>query len=294
MTQQNFIEFISKSNMFSWIGWYFFFKYFVKILQKSFYQLRQHLTGVQTPSVHSAIFLEDQRKISFILTLIYLIYTVFGFYRSFSKNFYEILEILPYHYDKQTLKTQFRKIALKLHPDKTMSQDVTQFIELRLAYNVLSNTQQRFAYERLGPSAIEWSNTVSIHQILFQSIKPTIHFYGGIMLIFLISNLLNIKPRKKFWHFYGLSVWFTLEIIILVRSCETFPFNYLFPKKLPFEFLDAIHTIIRIFLLAWSNIELILYEKNNDMDVLTSSKKISSLSSLLLNESTNLLDMEYS
>ncbi|KAG5440337.1 hypothetical protein PCANB_001907 [Pneumocystis canis] len=184
--------------------------------------------------------------------------------------------------------------ALKLHPDKMISKNLTQFIELRLAYNVLSNTYQRFAYERLGPSAIEWSNTVSMSNILFQSIKPTIHFYGGIMLIFFISNLLNLKPRKKFWHFYGLSVWFILEIIILVRSCETFPFNYLFPKKLPFEFLNAIHTIIRVFLLTWSNIELILYQQENDIDILTSSKKISSLSSLLLNETTNLLDMEYS
>ncbi|KAG4302028.1 hypothetical protein PCK1_001703 [Pneumocystis canis] len=294
MSNEEFTEIISKLSVFSWIGWYFFFKYFVEILQKLFYQIRKHITGVKQPSVNSKIFFKDKQKISFILTFIYLIYTICGFYRSFSKNFYEILEVSPYYYDKQKLKTQFRKMALKLHPDKMISKNLTQFIELRLAYNVLSNTYQRFAYERLGPSAIEWSNTVSMSNILFQSIKPTIHFYGGIMLIFFISNLLNLKPRKKFWHFYGLSVWFILEIIILVRSCETFPFNYLFPKKLPFEFLNAIHTIIRVFLLTWSNIELILYQQENDIDILTSSKKISSLSSLLLNETTNLLDMEYS
>ncbi|KAG5520189.1 hypothetical protein PMAC_001266 [Pneumocystis sp. 'macacae'] len=282
------------SSIVSWIIWCYFQGYFVLIFQKLFYQARKYIAGINEPLKHSTAFLEDKNKISFFLTLLYFIYKICRVYMNFSENFYEILKVSPYNSDKRELKSQFRKIALKVHPDKIVSRDETEFIKLQLVYRVLLNTRQRFAYERLGPLSVEWSNTLSMYQILFKSIKPSIHFYGGILFIFLISNLFKIKPYKEFWHFYGLSVCFTLEILSLVRSGPTFPFNYLFPKKLPFEFLGAIHTFIRFFLLSWSNIEIVLFKRKKVPDVLASSKKINNLSTLLLNETTDLLNMEYS
>ncbi|KTW32186.1 uncharacterized protein T551_00868 [Pneumocystis jirovecii RU7] len=281
------------SDIISWIIWCSFQEYFILIFQKLFYQARKHFTGINEPLPHSTVFLKDKHKISFFLTLFYFIYKIHGIYRNFSENFYEILKVSPYD-SKRKLKSQFRKIVLKVHPDKIVSGNKTEFIELQLIYHVLLNARQRFAYERFGPSSIEWSDGVSMFETLFKSIKSSIHFYGGIILIFLVSNLFKIKPYKKFWHFYGLGVCFTLEILSLVRSNPTFPFNYLFPRKLPFEFLDATHTFIRIFLLSWPNIEIILFKRKEVPDILTSSKKINHLSTLLLNESTDLLNMEYS
>ncbi|KAG4305212.1 hypothetical protein PORY_001382 [Pneumocystis oryctolagi] len=288
-------------NLIPWISWCFLQEYFILIFQKLFYQVRQRLTGIREPPPHSDVFFKDKNKISLFLTFLYFIYEMHGIYQSFSDNFYEILKISPYDFNEQKLKTQFRKMAIKFHPDKIISKDENKFIELQLAYKILLNSHQKFAYERLGPSAIEWSKTVSIYEVLFQSIKPCFHFYGGVVLVFLVLNFLGAKSYKKrvgfmhaFWYFYGLSLCFTLEIMSIIRSYPTFPFNYLFPRKLPFEFLNATHTFFRVFLMLLSSIERVLFKQNNIPDISTSSKKIDILSKLLLSESTDLLNMEYS
>lgn len=85
-----------------------------------------------------------------------------------------------------------------------------------------------------------------------------------------------------------------MEVLSIVRSNPTFPFNFIFPRKLPFEFITMIHTFLRILLLAWSDIEFILFPQENVMDISENLKRVFSLSSILLDESKILLEMEYS
>ncbi|EMR09917.1 hypothetical protein PNEG_01677 [Pneumocystis murina B123] len=277
-----------------WIFWCIFSGKLIGILQKLYYQIRRRICYIQECPVNSVDFSRDRRKISLFLIIVYLLFIMCEFYVKSSQNFYEILKISPYSLSKGKLKTHFHKIALKIHPDKIKNGDATEFIRLRLAYNVLSNEKQRFAYERLGPSMIEWSKTVSLYEILFESIKPTFQFYGGIIFVSLVFNFLGIKPLKTFWYFYIIGLWFTLEVLSIIRSYPIFPFNFIFLRKLPFEFLTTIHTFLRIFLLAWSDIEFILFSEKNVIDISENSKKIFSLSSILLDESNHLLEMEYS
>ena len=64
------------------------------------------------------------------------------------KNYYEILGIAK-SASKEEIKTAFRKLAHKYHPDK-QGGDATRFKELSEAYSVLSDDKKRAEYDSYG------------------------------------------------------------------------------------------------------------------------------------------------
>lgn len=71
------------------------------------------------------------------------------------KSYYEILNV-----DKQAtqkeIKSAYRKMALKYHPDKNKEKDAeAKFKEINKAYEVLSDEKKRQMYDQLGHQAYE-------------------------------------------------------------------------------------------------------------------------------------------
>lgn len=64
-----------------------------------------------------------------------------------AKDYYEILQVLPTA-SLDEIKKAYRKFALKYHPDTATEEafEVTKFIEIKEAYDVLSDTRKRQAY----------------------------------------------------------------------------------------------------------------------------------------------------
>ena len=64
-----------------------------------------------------------------------------------SKDYYNILHVLPTATGEE-IKKAYRKLALQYHPDITDHNDFSSnlFIEIKEAYEVLSNTKKRQAY----------------------------------------------------------------------------------------------------------------------------------------------------
>ncbi|KAM9361432.1 dnaJ homolog subfamily B member 9-like isoform 1-T2 [Symphorus nematophorus] len=70
-----------------------------------------------------------------------------------SRNYYETLNVEPTATDSQ-IKKNFRKLAIKYHPDKNKSTDAEKaFREIAEAYKVLSNQEQRRLYDSMGHEA---------------------------------------------------------------------------------------------------------------------------------------------
>ncbi len=65
-------------------------------------------------------------------------------------NYYTILEVEKSASEKE-IKTAFRKLAHKYHPDK--GGDEKKFKELNEAYQTLSNKEKRVQYDRFGQSS---------------------------------------------------------------------------------------------------------------------------------------------
>jgi molecular chaperone DnaJ len=73
-----------------------------------------------------------------------------------SGDYYEILGV-PRDADQAAIKSAFRKLAMKLHPDQNPGCKVSEdkFKEIGEAYSVLSDPQKRAAYDRYGKAAFQ-------------------------------------------------------------------------------------------------------------------------------------------
>lgn len=70
-------------------------------------------------------------------------------------DLYAILDV-PYTADEATLKSAYRRAALKLHPDVNKTPEAAeQFALVCRAYNILGDAQKRIAYDRLRLQAAD-------------------------------------------------------------------------------------------------------------------------------------------
>jgi len=71
------------------------------------------------------------------------------------RDYYEVLGV-PRNASKDDVKNQYRKLALKYHPDRNKSPDAEEkFKEISEAYAVLSDEEKRVQYDQLGHAGID-------------------------------------------------------------------------------------------------------------------------------------------
>lgn len=75
------------------------------------------------------------------------------------KDYYELLGISKNSTD-QEIKSAYRKLALKFHPDRNKSKEAEdKFKEITKVYEVLSDPQKKATYDQYGASAFEGNGT---------------------------------------------------------------------------------------------------------------------------------------
>ena len=74
------------------------------------------------------------------------------------KDYYQILGV-PRTADAKTLKSAYRRLARKHHPDVAKGKDAERFKEIAEAYEVLSDPEKRRRYDNLGPDWQHYAQT---------------------------------------------------------------------------------------------------------------------------------------
>jgi DnaJ-class molecular chaperone len=62
-------------------------------------------------------------------------------------NHYKILNV-PENATELQIKKAFRKLALKLHPDKTKSQNANEFLQIKNSYDILIDNNKRIIFDQ--------------------------------------------------------------------------------------------------------------------------------------------------
>src|SRR5574337_1819768 len=74
---------------------------------------------------------------------------------SAKRDYYEVLGVSKASTSDE-IKSQYRKLALKFHPDKNKSPDAAEhFKEISEAYAVLSDSEKRKLYDTYGHSGVD-------------------------------------------------------------------------------------------------------------------------------------------
>lgn len=125
--------------------------------------------GDPRPLPQTPRFERHRRRIYIFVIVSYLLYTLYETFHQVqvSGSFYTLLGVTPYDTDR-TIQSQFRRMAARHHPDKAGDNQVAAayFLVLRHAQETLLDPVKRFAYDRFGPSALNWGPLGSKQDIL--------------------------------------------------------------------------------------------------------------------------------
>lgn len=95
---------------------------------------------------------KKMKGLSLLLCLTFIFATA-GSQEAKARNYYDALKVEPTATRSQ-IKKAFRSLALKYHPDKNKSSEAEEsFREIAEAYKVLSSSEDRKLYDRLGHEA---------------------------------------------------------------------------------------------------------------------------------------------
>ena len=98
------------------------------------------------------------------------------------RDYYDILGV-PHEATKEQIKDEYRKLALKYHPDRNKAPDAEEkFKEISEAYAVLSNDEKRSQYDQFGHAGIDgrYSTEDIFRGVNFDEILRDIGFgFGG-------------------------------------------------------------------------------------------------------------------
>ncbi|XAO23275.1 hypothetical protein I312_102053 [Cryptococcus bacillisporus CA1280] len=117
--------------------------------------------------------------------------------------------------DEDALKSAFRTLARRHHPDRAGNDNDDHFILARKAYETLSDPVKRYAYDRFGPKILQWK-AASVREYIFFGLQNSIGFYifsGGIMLIL---SLLGRGRSGSYWIHTLFAFLFILELSLIL------------------------------------------------------------------------------
>ncbi len=103
------------------------------------------------------------------------------------RDYYDVLGV-PRNASKDQIKNEYRKLALKYHPDRNKSPDAEErFKEISEAYAILSDEEKRAQYDRFGHAGIDsrYSPEDIFRGVNFEEILRDLGFgFGGFESIF--------------------------------------------------------------------------------------------------------------
>ncbi|KAI9807487.1 MAG: hypothetical protein M1825_005427 [Sarcosagium campestre] len=210
------------NSVLSYVGWTFLPNMVTGWVQTLYYGVMIR-AGDPKPLPGSARYTRDRRRINMAVIVIYLLYSIYEADWELRRagHFYQDLGVAP-DVDEKGIKSRFRRLAAQFHPDKIASsvpreEIESRFIHLRLAQDVLLEPTKRLAYDRFGPSIIEWPHCSSFRDYLVHGAQELGAYYllGGLVMV--VLGVLGYFEWGRYWRYLAFAALGVFETHTLTR-----------------------------------------------------------------------------
>jgi len=138
------------------------------------------------------------------------------------------------------IKRSYKKLSLKLHPDKNPNDPTAsaKFDRVKKAYDVLMDMEFREVYNKFGQDGINSNKRFDETQFFIE--LGVFYVTWGIMAYVLTLGKRSGLARQ--WTFTGLIVMLVIEISVMTSRGNPFP-SWFFPQNTEYECVWLMHTL---------------------------------------------------
>ncbi|KAK9466180.1 hypothetical protein V1512DRAFT_291726 [Lipomyces arxii] len=211
------------------LTWLFLPRIASSVLTSAYYKLRK------IPPQPGTLDHARVEKYSYVLAVLgYMLYSCFNAYKSIVQagNFYALLSV-PLNFDSATLKRHVRELSRIYHPDKGGHDGV--YMLVRKAGDTLSDPVKRFAYDRFGPDAADWTVKTE-YEALQKGWASAVPRYIVSFATLELLNLFESSSFGSFWRFVALAVEGIVELHLTTRLNPIF-------KHYPFTIYEILSLV---------------------------------------------------
>ncbi|KAK5171038.1 uncharacterized protein LTR77_004182 [Saxophila tyrrhenica] len=206
------------NDLLSFAGWYFLPSLVTGYLQSLLYTLTTR-AGDAKPSPRSPRYVRDRQRIHIAVILAYLAYTIYdsAYQLRLEGNFYSAMGV-PFDVDEKAIQSRFRRLTVQHHPDKyagpASELPVVEaiYVQLQLARDTLLNPAKRFAYDRFGPTVLQWRHCKITKDFVLHGVQQTALYYVASGVGLVLMSMLGYLQQGKFWRYVAMGVLGAVEM----------------------------------------------------------------------------------
>jgi hypothetical protein len=169
----------------------------------SFYYGVTIRAGEPHPQPGTPLFQKHRRNIFTLVIAAYLLFTVYQTDWQIQRDgdFYNLLNV-PFDADEKAISRNLRRQLALAHPDKVPAGQREQaeqlFIQVKVAYDTLSDPVKRFAYERFGPDMLQWKTCKTLQDYVWQGAQNSCVTLLSTLVVILIAQTFGQMSYGKY------------------------------------------------------------------------------------------------
>ncbi len=150
----------------------------------------------------------------------YLVYCIVNtIYVNLNSNFYSAFGMTRRSFDLKELRTKFRVLSLRLHPDKNPSPEAaSEFGRIKRIYEILSVKDKRQIYDKFGDFTC--NGCIGLRDHLYGYLPGMIVFYGMSAIITLIMHVAGKKDYAQSLRYLFILLFASCELFLLTRNVD--------------------------------------------------------------------------
>ncbi|OEU16741.1 DnaJ-domain-containing protein [Fragilariopsis cylindrus CCMP1102] len=158
-------------------------------------------------------------------------------------NYYQILDVTR-ESNPLEIKRAYKKLGLKLHPDKNPSPDAAdEFDRVKQAYDILMDLELRDVYNKFGKEGVRDNKRYSETQFL---IEVAIFYVSWAVMAFLLT-MGKKSGQARDWVFTGLIVMLVVEVVVMTSQDNPIP-TWLLPTVTERDIVRIMHSLFPAFM----------------------------------------------